>query len=281
MTNRRKVQLVTDSTSDLPMHFREELGITVVPLSINFENQSFLDGVDLTPQEYVDRLRSTEKLPSTAQPTVDQFQEAFRKGLDADMDVLCITISSGLSGTVNSARLAAEQLESDRIRVVDSLAGSMQLGWLVIETARAIEGGASLEEAVAVAESNRDKVFFFALLQTLDYVYKGGRIGRASHMVGSALGIKPIIGLHEGTVAPLERVRTWKKAMTRMVELAAAKGTLLDVAVMHCDNLEDATKVLQELKSRFPGANFEVVYTGITVSTYAGPGAIGIMIRTE
>lgn len=281
MSSRRKIQLVTDSTSDLPLHYREEFGIIVVPLSINFDNESFLDGVDLTPQEYVGRLRTAEKLPSTAQPTVEQFQAAFRKGLDADMDVLCITISSGLSGTVNSARLAAEQIGSDRIRVVDSLAATMQLGWLVIETARAIQGGASLDEAVAVAERNRDKVFFLALLQTLDYVYKGGRIGRASHMVGSALGIKPIVGLHEGTVVPLERVRTWKKAMSRMVELAAARGKLLDVAVMHCDNLEDATKVLQDLKSRFPDANFEVVFTGTTVSTYAGPGAIGIMIRVE
>lgn len=281
MSSRRKIQLVTDSTSDLPLHYREEFGIIVVPLSINFDNESFLDGVDLTPQEYVGRLRTAEKLPSTAQPTVEQFQTAFRKGLDADMDVLCITISSGLSGTVNSARLAAEQIGSDRIRVVDSLAATMQLGWLVIETARAIQGGASLDEAVAVAERNRDKVFFLALLQTLDYVYKGGRIGRASHMVGSALGIKPIVGLHEGTVVPLERVRTWKKAMSRMVELAAVRGKLLDVAVMHCDNLEDATKVLQDLKSRFPDANFEVVFTGTTVSTYAGPGAIGIMIRVE
>lgn len=281
MTSPRKVQLVTDSTSDLPMHYREEFGVHVVPLSINFENESFLDGIDLTPQEYVKRLSSADKLPSTAQPTVEQFQSAFRKALDADMDVLCITISSGLSGTINSARLAAEQIGSDRIRVVDSLAGSMQLGWLVIETARAIQGGATLEEAEAVALRTRDKVFFFALLETLDYVYKGGRIGRASHMVGSALGIKPIIGLHKGTVMPLERVRTWKKAVKRMQELAADKGKLLDVAVMHCDNLAEATNVLQEMKARYPDANYEIVYTGTTVSTYAGPGAVGLMIRVE
>lgn len=281
MSSNRKVQLVTDSTSDLPMHYREEFGVHVVPLSINFEDESYLDGVDLTPQEYVERLRSSDKLPTTAQPTVDQFQSAFRKAIDADMDVLCITISSGLSGTVNSARLAAEQLGSDRIRVVDSLAGSMQLGWLVIETARAIQGGASLEVAEEVALRNRDKVFFFALLETLDYVYKGGRIGRGSHMVGSALGVKPIVVLHEGKAVPLERVRTWKKAVNRMMELAVAKGKLLDVAVMHCDNLEEATKLLQQMKSNYPDANYEIVYTGTTVSTYAGPGAIGLMIRVE
>ena len=281
MSNRRKVYVVTDSTSDIPAHLREELGIEVVPLSINFEHETLLDGVDLTPQEYVQRLRTVEKLPSTAQPTVDQFMAAYRKGLDANMDVICITISTGLSGTFNSASLAAEQLDPSRIRVIDSLSGATALGWLVVETARTVEGGATLEEAVTVAERNKGKVYFMALLQTLDYVYKGGRIGRANHMVGSALGIKPILGLEHGVVVPLERVRTWKKALQRLVELAAAKGNLLDVAVVHTDNPTDAQYVLRELKARFPDANFEVVFTGTTVSTYAGPGAVGIMFRVE
>lgn len=281
MSNRRKVQVVTDSTSDIPAHLREELQIDVVPLSINFENETLLDGVDLTPQEYVQRLRSVDKLPSTAQPTVEQFLASYRKSLDADMDVICITISTGLSGTYNSASLAAEQLDPERIRVVDSLSGATALGWLVVETARAVQGGATLQEAVAVAEQNKSKVHFMALLQTLDYVYKGGRIGKANHMVGSALGIKPILGLENGVVVPLERVRTWKKALKRLVELAASRGNLLDVAVVHTDNPDDAQQVLQELTSRFPGANFEVVFTGTTVSTYAGPGAVGIMFRVE
>ena len=281
MTNSRKVFVVTDSTSDIPAHLREELGIEVVPLSINFENETLLDGVDISPEQYVERLRTIEKLPSTAQPTVEQFQTAYRKGRDAGLDVICITISTGLSGTHNSASLAAEQLDPARIRVVDSLAASTSLGWLVVETARAAEGGASLEEAVAVAERNRPNVHFFALLQTLDYVYKGGRIGRAGHMVGSALGIKPILGLDEGTVVPVERVRTWKKALNRMIDVASSRGKLLDVAVLHTDTLPEAQKVVNELKSRFPDANYEIVFAGTTIATYAGPGAGGIMIRTE
>ena len=281
MSKRRQVHVVTDSTSDIPAHLREELGIEVVPLSINFENETLLDGVDLTPQEYVQRLRSVDKLPSTAQPTVEQFLKAYRKGIDADLDVICITISTGLSGTYNSASLAAEQLDPARIRVIDSQSGATALGWLVVETARAVQGGASLDEAVAVAERNKGKVYFTALLQTLDYVYKGGRIGKANHLVGSALGIKPILGLENGVVVPLERVRTWKKALNRLVEVAASRGNLLDVAVVHTDNPDDAQQVLQELKSRFPDANFEMLFTGTTVSTYAGPGAVGIMFRVE
>ena len=227
------------------------------------------------------RLRTVDKLPSTAQPTVEQFQNAYKKGLDAGLDVVCITISSGLSGTFNSASLAAQQLDTDRIRVVDSKSATMALGWVVVEAARAAEGGADLDKVSKIAEDTAKKVNFFALLETLDYVYKGGRIGRAGHMVGSALGIKPILGLSEGTVNPLDRVRTWKKALNRMIELASNEGNLLDIAVLHTDNMEAATKVVETLKARFPDANYEIVFAGTTIATYAGPGAVGIMTRSE
>lgn len=281
MTNQRKVLVVADSTSDLPAHYREELGIEVVPLSINFENETLIDGVDLSPEQYVARLRTLSKLPSTAQPTVDQFQTAFRKGLDAGLDIVCITLSSGLSGTHNSASLAQSELGSDRVKVIDSKSATMALGWVVIEAARAAQGGATTEEVVAAAEKARDNVQFLALLETLDYVYKGGRIGRAGHLVGSALGIKPILGLEGGTVLAVERVRTWRKALNRMIELAAAHGNLLDISVLHTDNLPEAQKVATELKQRFPDANIEIGFAGTTIATYAGPGAVGIMTRAE
>lgn len=281
MTNERKVLVVTDSTSDIPAHYREELGIEVVPLSINFENETLIDGVDLTPAEYIARLRTVNKLPSTAQPTVDQFLTAYRRGLDAGMDVVCITLSSGLSGTNNSASLAASELGSDRVNVIDSKSATMALGWVVIEAARAAQGGAELDDVVSAAEKARDNVQFLALLETLDYVYKGGRIGRAGHLVGAALGIKPILGLEGGTVLAVERVRTWKKALKRMIELAAAHGNLLDISVLHTDNLPEAQRVATEMKSRFPGANIEIGYAGTTIATYAGPGAVGIMTRAE
>ncbi len=280
MSNQRSVCVVTDSTSDIPAHLREELGIEVVALSINFENETLLDGVDISAEQYVERLRTLEKLPSTAQPTVDQFQKAYKKGLDAGMDVVCVTISSGLSGTNNSANLAAEQLDPAKIRVIDSQNATMAHGWVAIEAARAAQGGATLDEVVQVANTARDNVQFYALLESLDYVYKGGRIGRASHMVGSALGIKPILSIDDGTVSVVERVRTWKKALKRMIEVASSQGELLDVAIMHTDNLPEAQSVLNELKTRFPGAHFEIMFAGPTIATYAGPGAVGIMIRT-
>lgn len=281
MTSQRSVQLVTDSGSDLPRHLQEELDITVVPLSLNFGDESLLDSVDISAEEYIQRLRSSgSKLPSTAQPTVEQFRNAFQAGLDKGLDVLCITISSGLSGTINSARLAAEQLGSDRIRIVDSRVATMQQGWLVVETARAIQGGATLDEAEQVALATIPKVFCFAVLQTLDYVYKGGRIGRASHMVGSALGIKPVVGF-DHVLVPFERVRTWKKALAKTLDLASSRGEPLDIAILHADNLPDAQMAERELRKRFPDANIIIDWCGPTVSTYAGPGAIGVMIRVK
>lgn len=280
VTKQRHVHLVTDSTADIPKHIQQELNIAVVPLSVTFGDETFLDSVDITPQQFVDRLRTVDKLPSTAQPTAEQFAAEFQKGIDAGLDVLCITISSQLSGTVNSARLAAKQVGADRVHIIDSRIATMQLGWMVIETARAIEGGATFQEAIATAEHANPRCFCFAVLQTLDYAYKGGRIGRASHMVGSALGIKPVVGF-DGVLVPYERVRTWKKALNRAIELASSKGEVLDVAILHSDNLEDALKVKQEMISRFPNANIIVDWAGTTVSTYAGPGAVGIMIRTR
>lgn len=280
MSNTRRVRVVTDSASDIPMHVREELGIRVVPLSLNFENESLLDTVDINAQQYLERLRTDAKLPSTAQPSVEQFVQTFQQELDADLDVVCFTLSAGLSGTYNAARLAADRIDSKRLYIVDSRGATMQQGWTVIEAARWAEGGASALEVIAVGEAAIPKCYTFAVLQTLDYVHKGGRIGRVGHLVGSALGVKPVVGFADGVLVPYERVRTWKKALKRAIELASSKGNALDIAVLHADNLADARMVEAELRTVFPNANYLVDWAGPTITTYAGPGAIGIMIRT-
>ncbi|MCO5217656.1 MAG: DegV family protein [Thermomicrobiales bacterium] len=279
MSNDRRVRVVTDSGSDIPKHLCVELGIRIVPLSLNFPNESLKDSVDISAQEYIARLQASEQLPSTAQPSVQDFAEVFQSELDAGCEVVCITISSLLSGTHNAARLAAEQVDATRIHIVDSRAATMQQGWTVIEAARAAQGGADVQEVIAAAESAIPKCFTFAVLQTLDYVYKGGRIGRVQHAFGSALGIKPIVGFAEGVLIPYERVRTWKKAVGRVIELASSKGEVLDLAVLHTDNLADAQQVERELRDRYPEANIVIDWAGPTISTYAGPGALGIMVR--
>lgn len=279
MSNDRRVRVVTDSGSDIPRHLCVELGIRTVPLSINFPNESLKDSIDISAQEYIARLQKAAQLPSTAQPSVQDFADVFRRELDAGLDVVCITISSLLSGTHNAARLAADEVDASRVHIVDSRAATMQQGWTVIEGARAAQGGADVAEVIAAAEAAIPKCFTFAVLQTLDYVYKGGRIGRVQHAFGSALGIKPIVGFAEGVLTPYERVRTWKKAVGRVIDLASSRGDVLDLAVLHTDNLADAQQVERQLRDRYPEANIVIDWAGPTISTYSGPGALGIMIR--
>ncbi len=277
MTDSRKVAVVTDSASDLPIALRNQYEITVVPLNVTFGDQSYVDGEDITRQEFFELLEREKELPKTSQPSSAKFAEAFRTALDKGLDVVCVNLSSELSGTYNSARLAADEVDSSRIHVVDSRGATMQFGWVVIEAARAAEAGGDLDAVEAAARDAIDRANCFAVLQTLDYVYKGGRIGRASHMVGSALGIKPILNFIDGLLTPVERVRTWKKALARAIDLAVESGQLTDIAVLHADNQADADATAAKLQQQFPDANIVIDWVGSTIGTYAGPGAIGIL----
>ncbi len=272
MSEAHTVQVVTDSTSDLPLAMRQELGIEVVPLTISFGGTNYRDGIDLAPETFFTMLQESAELPKTSQPPVTAFEEAFRSALDQDRDVVCITISSELSGTCNAARLAAESIGSDRIVIIDSRSATMQLGWIVVAAARKAAEGASLDEVAAEGRDAIDRVALFAVLRTLDYVYKGGRIGKATQMVGSALAIKPIVSFVDGVLVPLERVRTWKKAVARVTDLV--RPTPTDILVLHSGNLEDASSVAADLQRRYPSASIGIDYAGATIGTYAGPGAI-------
>lgn len=274
MTEHRPVTVVTDSTSDIPMALREELGIVVAPLTVTFGTITYIDGVELSGAEFFRKLAQYDELPKTSQPSVPTFEAVFREALAAGQDVVCITIASQLSGTFNSARLAAESVDASRIRVIDSGSTTMGLGWVVVDAARAAESGADLETVASTASSAPERVDLFALLQTLDYVYKGGRIGRASHLVGSALGIKPIVGVDHGVVTPLERVRTWKKALNRLPEMVTR--TPSDIWIGHAENEADAHRLREEMQQRYPAANVVLDYCGSTIGAYAGPGAVAI-----
>ena len=277
MSDARPVQVVTDSTADLPRSLRDQLGIAVVPLTVTFGQESFEDGVEITPSKFLDRMRAGGNLPKTSQPPSAKFAAVFERALAEGRDVVCVTISSELSGTYNAARLAAEQVDDARVRVIDSRAATMQLGWVVVEAARAASEGAALQDVVDRATAAMPRAHLFAVLQTLDYVYKGGRIGRAQQVVGSALAIKPVLGVIDGVVTPVERIRTWKTALGRATELAATTGTPTNIAVLHADNLPDAETTAKALRQRFPDATIVVDWAGSTILTYAGPGAIGIM----
>lgn len=274
MAQTRRVAVVTDSTADLPSEVVASTGVIVVPLSVRFGEESFLDGVEMAPAEFLERLQSAADLPKTSQPPVSAFESAFRRLVDAGNDVVCVTISAKLSGTHNAARLAAEAIDPDRIRIVDSGATAMSQGIVVLEGADIAQQGGDLEhvhDAVvdSVARSN-----LFAALETLDYVYKGGRIGKAAHLVGSVLAIKPILTIRDGEVVPVERARSWRKALTRLGELTEALEPLDRLIIGHAGNPTDAEALKQRLGHLVPADRLLVVEAGPVLITYAGPGAV-------
>ncbi len=274
MADRQNVLVVTDSTADIPRQGADDLGIVVVPLNVMFGTESFRDGIDLTPGDFLDRLREAPTLPTTSQPPVTAFETVFRDARERGQDVVCVTISADLSGTHNAARLAADAVDPERIRIVDSRATTMQEGWVAIAAARRAREGASFDQVAEAAEAAISRARLYAVLRTLDYVHKGGRIGRAQQLVGSALAIKPILGVVDGIVTPVERVRTWKKAVTRVAELVTPTPT--DILVIHSDNLDDAQGVAAKLRQMYPDATIDIGWAGAAITTYAGPGAVGV-----
>lgn len=276
MAEHQSVVVVTDSTSDIPEHLSTSLGIIVVPLTVTFGTESFRDGIDLSPQQFLQRLASADELPKTSQPPTTAFEAVFRSALENGQDVVCITISAELSGTYNAARLAAEAVDPSRITVIDSRATTMQQGWVVVEAARAARDG---KHAATVAQAAREAISrskLNAVLRTLDYVYRGGRIGRAQQLVGSAFAIKPVLTFVDGVLVPIERIRTWKRALSRAIELTVEYGNVSEIVVLHTENPEDAEATAQALRRAYPEAKVTMDYAGATIATYAGPGAIGI-----
>ncbi len=189
--------------------------------------------------------------------------------------MVCLTIASRLSGTYNSARLAAEAVDAACVQVIDSNTLTMHLGWGAIAAARAARDGASAGDVVAIAVSALQRGRLYALLQTLDFLHRGGRIGRAAQLVGSMLNIKPILTVQDGEVVPLERVRTWRKALDRLVELTRQDAPLESLAVMHVGNPGDAQAIAEHLADLLPSGQVLIAQAGPVIATYAGPGAVG------
>lgn len=275
-SNQQQVTVVTDSTADVPADMTAALGIVVVPLRINFGQESFRDAIDLTTEELVRRMEDAPALPTTSQPTPGEFAAVFQEQIDAGRDVVCVTLGDLLSGTHRAAISAAEQVAPDRVTVIDGGTTTMHLGWQVIEGARTARDGADRETVAAAVRDAKARSNLFVVLRTLDYVYKGGRIGKVGQLVGSALNIKPIISVREGRVTAIERVRTWKKAVRRIVELAQDEGDLSDIMVLYVDDRSDADAMLAELREHFPNANVGITRAGAVITTHVGPGAIAV-----
>jgi DegV family protein with EDD domain len=271
-----KVAIVTDSTADLPSQLVKSRGITIVPLTLNFEGRSLLDGVDIKPSEFYRKLPNATTHPTTSQPAPGRFAEMYSELLNDHSEIVSIHISEKLSGTFASAVQGAEMTDSKRVMVVDSELVSMSLGLVTLAAADIAARGANAKAIAEKVIAMRDDVQTYFSVATLEFLRRGGRIGRASALLGSVLQVKPVLCIRDGLVTPLERVRTFDRALNRIVELTREvdRGHGLCVIVGHADAEADAERVARELE---PIAETLMIQPlGPVVGAHAGPGVVGV-----
>jgi DegV family protein with EDD domain len=274
------VAVVTDSTADLPRDLVEQLGIRVVPLSVAFGTETFISGITIDPPTFYERLGSSKGLPTTSQPAPAWFEEAYGDCVDDGLDaVVSVHCSGALSGTVNLATDRARRAELP-VDVVDSRLVGGALGLVVLAGHRVAERGGSREEVLETVHRVREQVTSLVVVDTLDYLKRGGRLTGAQALVGRALKVKPVLHLTEGRVEVLERTRTWSRALERLVSLAeeAAAGRAVDVVVAHAVAPERAAEVWKALEDRVEMGERLETLIGPVVGTHVGPGAVGLAL---
>jgi DegV family protein with EDD domain len=272
----RKVAIVTDSTADLPPQLVKTRAITVVPLTLHFEGRSLLDGVDIRPSEFYRKLPHVTTHPTTSQPSAGRFAETYAELLSSHSEIVSIHISEKLSGTYASALQGAEMTDAARVRVIDSQLVSMSLGLLTLAAAELASQGADAESIVQRVSAMREHVQTYFSVATLEFLRRGGRIGRAGALLGSVLQVKPVLCIRDGLVTPLERVRTFDRALNRIVELTREvdRGQGLCVIVGHADAEGDAERVARELEPIAETLLIQLL--GPVVGAHAGPGVVGV-----
>jgi DegV family protein with EDD domain len=272
-----KVRVISDSGCDLPEEIAQRLSIDIVSLSIRFGEDEFTDRVDLTPAAFWAKCKASKTLPETAAPSPGAFRAAYERAHDDGCDgVIVLTMSAALSATHQSAVLAQKDLDGlIEVRVVDTKAVSMALGLLVLDVAELARGGATLDELVQRAQEIIPKVGVVAMLDTLEHLVKGGRVGGARALLGQVLAIKPLLELKDGLVAEAGRQRTRAKALVAISAVARSHTPLRRLAIVHGDSNELATleNLVADIPTEFP---LVIADMGPTVGTHGGPGIIGV-----
>ncbi|MCI0478296.1 MAG: DegV family protein [Anaerolineales bacterium] len=270
------VKILTDSLADIPAALIEELEIAVVPCTVRFGTEEFIDRVNLFPTEFYHKLVASPTLPTTAFPSSKMFEEAYRKLAEETDRILAIHTIASLTGIYNASRVAAENIQNARIELVDSEQVSMSLGWLVILAARAAKEGATLAQVRTLVENAKTRVHIIAMLDTLEYAQRGGRLGKGAALVGSLLNVKPLVSAVHSEIVPVENVRTQKRALERLAEIVLASGPIQELAVIHADALHHAQTLQKLLAKTFPLNQIVMSETGPVLGTHTGPGAVGI-----
>lgn len=276
------IRIVTDSTADLSPAMCQEYGIEVVPLTIHFGSESFVDGVELDSAGFWAKLKQSPHHPSTAQPAPGDFLQVYKRLHAAGDEIISIHISSRLSGTINSAQIAAQMLPEAKVAVVDTRSVSLGLGMVVVEAARLARAGKSREEILTAIQPIYEGMNLYFTLDTLEFLQRNGRIGKASAVIGGLLGIKVILQVDkEGVVAAADKVRGRSRVLARVKELltqAIPAGRKIRLGVLHAQALAEAKVWAEEAKHFYQVEEVFVADLGAVIACHAGPGAVGLAL---
>jgi len=279
-----KIAVVTDSTADIPADLARAYGIHVMPQILIMGSEVWRDGVDIDPPAFYQLLRSSRHFPSTSQASSTAFQQLFEELARTATGIVAVLISSKLSGTINSAQAAAASLSDIPIAIVDSQAASMMLGFAALAAAEVAAAGGDLATVSGAAQARIDRTGVYFVVDTLDYLHRGGRIGAAAKLFGSALNLKPVLEIRDGIVTPVAKIRSGRRALDKVHELLAAQiapGARVHMAVLHVAAPEEASRFRQELEARFHPVEMLLAECGPVIGTHTGPGTVGVAFYTE
>ena len=275
------IKIISDSTSDLPKEIAEELGIIVIPLNVHFGDEVYKDGVDIFPDEFYPRLEKSAELPKTSQPSIGDFINIYKPILDNGDQIISIHVSSKLSGTFNSASQAKSQLdENNSISIIDTKSVSMGVGLISIYAAKLIKSeNLSLEEATKKITDIIDKTETIALVETLEFLQKGGRISKAKELIGNLLKVRPILKSEDGIIVQIGRERSRNKGISFLEQSAKTSSPLQYISIMYSTTPDEAQNLADKLRSE--NITPIIARLGPVIGTYAGPQALAIALISD
>ncbi len=278
----RKVAIVTDGTCSLTHAQGEQLGVHIAPIYVILGEKTYRAGIDLDNEEFYRFLSTSKKLPTTAQPTVNDFLDIYHQLAEEAEEIVTIVISHHMSATIQSAEMAREQFNKVPVHIIDSESVSLGLGMMAILAARAAEQGQNAQAILELVENLKQKIHVIFTVNTLEYLHKGGRIGGATAFLGTALDIKPILYLKNGRIEPLEKQRTRKRSISRLVELMEENvgEKPVHVAILHGNVPEESRQLEQSVRSQFNCVELITSDMGPVIGTHAGPGTLGLVFYT-
>lgn len=274
-----KTAIVTDSTSYIPMHIREDLDIHMIPLSIVLNGETYKEEVDIDATDFYKKIQELETLPTTTQPPIGEFESLYQTLSESYDAVISIHLSSGISGTYQGSVAAGAAVEGIDVFSYDSEISCMAQGFYVIEAAMMAKDGKKPKEIIARLDEMKEHLHAYFMVDDLKHLQRGGRLSSAQAVIGSLLNIKPILHFDDKVIVPFEKIRTRKKAMKRIVDLLGedvAAGKKLTASIIHANRVEEAAEWKNELEALYPSVQFSVSYFGPVIGSHLGEGAMGL-----